>query len=265
MNNILNIKLPEINKDLDIEVFNYRNKYRTLYLNLIKKAKSLSEQELSGYTEKHHIIPKCMGGDDEDSNIVTIPYRYHLIAHLILVRVFPDNAKLNYSIWLMLQKDKSSKFSTRFLTKQKELSMVMRSGENHPVFGKYKTTEEKEIIKNKYRGSNNIMARKVLDPQGNIYGSIKEAAKINKLPYDTLAKWLSGETKNNHGWTYLSGDKTDFSNRNNEKSSKKVINSEGKVYKSITEACKLNNIPFTTMRYWLSGRVKNNHGWSFIN
>lgn len=39
MNNTLNIKLPELNKDLDIETFNYRNKYRTLYLNLIKKSK----------------------------------------------------------------------------------------------------------------------------------------------------------------------------------------------------------------------------------
>ena len=44
---------------------NYHNHYYTL----IERAKS---RILEGYVEKHHIIPKCMGGLDELSNLVAL-------------------------------------------------------------------------------------------------------------------------------------------------------------------------------------------------
>lgn len=78
----------------------------------------------------------------------------------------------------------------------------------------------------------------------------------------TITKWLSGEISS-HGWRYLEGEKTDFSNRNTENSSKKVKSPDGTIYKSIKDASNLNNIPYTTLRYWLSGRVKENHGWEY--
>lgn len=38
------------------------------------------------YYERHHIIPKCMGGDDTGDNIVLLTPREHYIAHLLLYR-----------------------------------------------------------------------------------------------------------------------------------------------------------------------------------
>jgi len=38
------------------------------------------------YTEKHHIIPKSFGGDDNKNNILRIGARHHYIAHLLLAR-----------------------------------------------------------------------------------------------------------------------------------------------------------------------------------
>jgi len=35
--------------------------YSNIYRNLISKAK---DRVFEGYVEKHHIIPKCMGGDN---------------------------------------------------------------------------------------------------------------------------------------------------------------------------------------------------------
>ena len=49
------------------------------------------------------------------------------------------------------------------------------------------------------------------------------------------------------------------------KSSKKVVSPEGILYKSIKDASLECNIAYTTLRYWLSGRVKNKHGWSYYN
>ena len=36
---------------------------------------------LTGYTEKHHILPKCMGGDNSKHNIVRLTPEEHYVAH----------------------------------------------------------------------------------------------------------------------------------------------------------------------------------------
>jgi hypothetical protein len=54
-------------------------------MNLIDKAKN--RIEIIGYSEKHHILPKCMGGTDESSNIVSLTAREHFIAHILLAKM----------------------------------------------------------------------------------------------------------------------------------------------------------------------------------
>lgn len=46
------------------------------------------------YYEKHHIIPKCMGGSNEESNLVLLTFREHFLAHWILSRIYPENFKI---------------------------------------------------------------------------------------------------------------------------------------------------------------------------
>lgn len=41
-----------------------------------------------GYTEKHHILPKSMGGSDNKSNIVSLSARQHFVAHLLLWKAY---------------------------------------------------------------------------------------------------------------------------------------------------------------------------------
>lgn len=43
------------------------------------------------YLEKHHIIPRCMGGTDDKNNIVLLTGRAHYIAHLLLIKMYPNN------------------------------------------------------------------------------------------------------------------------------------------------------------------------------
>jgi hypothetical protein len=52
------------------------------------------------FTERHHVIPKCMGGSDDDSNIVRLTLREHICAHLMLAHIYPDNHKLAYALLL---------------------------------------------------------------------------------------------------------------------------------------------------------------------
>ena len=54
-----------------------------------------------GYTEYHHIIPKCMGGTDDASNISILTPEEHYIAHLLLVKMYPSNDKLVFAANMM--------------------------------------------------------------------------------------------------------------------------------------------------------------------
>lgn len=49
------------------------------------------------YHERHHIVPRCMGGGDEDENLIDLFAREHFIAHKLLADENPDNHKLIYA------------------------------------------------------------------------------------------------------------------------------------------------------------------------
>lgn len=51
--------------------------------------------------EMHHIIPRCMGGSDDDDNLVFLPYREHYIAHYILAKAYPEEKGLWFAFNMM--------------------------------------------------------------------------------------------------------------------------------------------------------------------
>ena len=53
------------------------------------------------YHERHHILPRCMGGDDDDDNMIDLYGREHFIAHKLLAEENPKNEKLVYAWWMM--------------------------------------------------------------------------------------------------------------------------------------------------------------------
>lgn len=46
------------------------------------------------YKERHHIIPKCMGGTNDKDNLIDLYAREHFIAHKLLAEENPDNYSL---------------------------------------------------------------------------------------------------------------------------------------------------------------------------
>lgn len=64
----------------------------------------------ASYTEKHHIIPRCLGGDDSPSNIVRLTPEAHYLAHQLLVKMHPDHHGLKYAaIRMTTGKNRSNK------------------------------------------------------------------------------------------------------------------------------------------------------------
>jgi len=72
--------------------------YNKIYNDLIDRARN---RDLTGYTEKHHIIPKCIGGNDESTNLIALTAREHFLAHKLLCEIHPTKVKLYYALWLM--------------------------------------------------------------------------------------------------------------------------------------------------------------------
>jgi hypothetical protein len=68
------------------------------YKFLIERAKT---RTLSGYKERHHIIPKCVGGTDDEDNLVDLTAREHYIAHQLLLHIYPNKGKLIYAANMM--------------------------------------------------------------------------------------------------------------------------------------------------------------------
>lgn len=51
--------------------------------------------------EQHHIVPRCLGGDDSPTNLVKLTLREHFIAHLLLCKIHPTEHKLAQAFFLM--------------------------------------------------------------------------------------------------------------------------------------------------------------------
>ena len=72
--------------------------YQIHYERLIKKARqNLNSGE---YFERHHVIPKCLNGGDEETNLVELTAREHYIAHLLLAKMLPEDDLINAAVFV---------------------------------------------------------------------------------------------------------------------------------------------------------------------
>lgn len=81
--------------------------YKLHYEKLIQRGKN---RKLYCYKEVHHIIPICLGGTDDKSNLVELTAREHFISHLLLIKIYPNEPGLIFAANMMCV---SSKNQTR--------------------------------------------------------------------------------------------------------------------------------------------------------
>lgn len=76
--------------------------YEKIYHSIIDNRK---KNPIIGYTEEHHIIPRCIGGNNMASNLVKLTAREHFICHLLLTKIYlntPEYYKLVKAFLMML-------------------------------------------------------------------------------------------------------------------------------------------------------------------
>ena len=91
--------------------------YEKIYQELILSKKKLNRYLGDGNNyDLHHILPRSLGGTDNEDNLVLLTYKEHFIAHKLLLKIFPGKA-MRSALFIMMNainfQGKDVKFSAR--------------------------------------------------------------------------------------------------------------------------------------------------------
>jgi hypothetical protein len=75
--------------------------------------RGLEKSSIDFYTEKHHILPRCMEGEDSNYNYVLLSALEHIVVHALLYRLYPEIISLAYAIHCMLLNNNKSIFNRK--------------------------------------------------------------------------------------------------------------------------------------------------------
>lgn len=104
--------------------------YNQIYQRLISRGQSRSS--ITEYSEKHHIVPRCLGGTNAKQNIVRLTGREHYIAHLCLVKIHPGHFGIVQAAMLMCcessGQDRSHNRRYSWLRKKHAVAMSVSQG-----------------------------------------------------------------------------------------------------------------------------------------
>jgi hypothetical protein len=146
-------------------------KYTNWYYDIIKKAKGQPRKKGNGiYYEKHHIIPKSIGGNDDKNNLVLLTAKEHYMCHLLLPKMCVVNehkVSMSRAFFYMSNGMVKERYTSKIYdyVKKSNAKIISEalSGENCYMYGVPKTDEIKKKIsqtriKNDTgRGKNNPM------------------------------------------------------------------------------------------------------------
>ena len=187
------------------------------------------------YHERHHIVPKCLGGTNEENNLIDLFAREHFEAHRLLALENPENNGLQYAWWNMCQiqgndgQDRYIPTAEEFEQARKicsKLSSERNLGENHPMFGLHHTEQTKEKMSKAHKGQ-------MTGEKNPMFGK-----HHNKEWKDRNSKMMKERHRNT---PHPMG--------------KKVI-CDGVMFQNIAECAKVYGQDRTTMSRWLRGKYK---------
>lgn len=146
--------------------------YQKIYDNIVRRGQN---RILEGYSEKHHIVPRCMGGTDEVTNLVSLTPEEHYLCHLLLVKIHPKNIRLVKAAMFMISSNNNVKRNNKaYGWLKRQYSEYMHGpnnpqkinpikGEQHYAFGKklspdHFTENGKKVLADKMLGNKNPCA-----------------------------------------------------------------------------------------------------------
>lgn len=103
--------------------------YQKIYNTLVRRGQN---RILEGYSEKHHIIPRCLGGTDGANNLVSLTPEEHYLCHLLLVKIHPNNIRLVKAAMFMVSSNDHVKRNNKAYGWLKRQYSGYMQGPNNP-------------------------------------------------------------------------------------------------------------------------------------
>jgi hypothetical protein len=136
------------------------NKYTRWYNQIVKQAQNRTTE---GYTERHHIQPRSLGGADTADNLVNLTAREHFVCHWLLTKMTSgeDRYKMLNALRMMrAEKEGQQRYNTAITSRvyetikkeYAELQSILRSGEGNGFYGKTHTVEARRRISEANKG-----------------------------------------------------------------------------------------------------------------
>lgn len=158
--------------------------YLKVYCNLIRKAEKRIIPK--GYTEKHHVFPKSIFGNN--NRIVVLTAREHYIAHALLEKIYIKRYGLKnkktfkmifaYNMMSNVGQYKNSSLYETFKTRFVKNNL----GENHPMYGKRHSEKSRMKMSKSHKG------KKISSPRSEEH--------IEKIREANIGKIMDEEVKN---------------------------------------------------------------------
>jgi hypothetical protein len=109
------------------------NKYKVWHDNIIANAQL---RVLDCYKEKHHILPRCLGGNNKKENLVELTAKEHFIVHMLLCKFTTGNAyyKMLYAFKSMCQLINNNHKRDYKITSRIAENLRLKAEKNNPVY-----------------------------------------------------------------------------------------------------------------------------------
>lgn len=188
--------------------------YENLYVNLL--VKHGTEEKPTGYSERHHIIPKAKGGTDDKENLVYLSARAHLLAHWMLFKIhkceatarafygmtdvyrrperkginsrtyeaakkaFSEHNHMKLPEYRQLAKESAQQQWAERYDEMKASNAFMFEDKDHPMYMKGKV------------GDAHPRSKAVITPLGR-FGSVREAAKAHFISHPVISRYCKSD------------------------------------------------------------------------
>jgi hypothetical protein len=134
----------------------FNNKYKQWYEQIVLRAqiRILSDDI---YTEKHHIIPRSIGGNNSKSNLAILTAREHFICHWLLIKIIPpgiDRSKMYRALNFMRAKAPHQHRYSSAITSRiyEQIKPIISAQQTERMTGRIPTEEHRKKMSASLKG-----------------------------------------------------------------------------------------------------------------
>ena len=131
---------------------NHLNHYKSLISTRFSYGRSVKPKD-GQYYERHHITPKCMGGLNNQENLIYLTAREHYVAHWLLTKIGKNSRfcePLNNAFGTMMWGKENRKFTDRQYQRAREIPRILTEEHKNLLIEaakKPKTEEHKQKLR----------------------------------------------------------------------------------------------------------------------